>query len=97
LNAKVVMEALRDIHDQDGLTVICNLHTLDTARQYCDRIIGMREGRVVFDGKASQLSQEAAREIYGASDDFEESMTSTSIETNSITRSREKHREAAVA
>ena len=88
LNAKVVMDALRDIHDQDGLTVICNLHTLDTARQYCDRIIGMREGRVVFDGKASQLSQKAAREIYGANDDFEESTTSTSIETNSITHSR---------
>lgn len=79
LNAKIVMEALRDIHDRDGLTVICNLHTLDTARQYCDRIIGMRDGRLVFDGTAAELTTDAAREIYGATDEFEEAMTSTSI------------------
>ena len=79
LNAKIVMEALRDIHDRDGLTVVCNLHTLDTARQFCDRVIGMRAGRIVFDGPASDLSQSAAREIYGADESFEESMTSTSM------------------
>jgi len=79
LNAKIVMEALRDIHDRDGLTVICNLHTLDTARQYCDRIIGMRDGRLVFDGHAAELTIEKARDIYGASQDFEESLTSTEI------------------
>ena len=79
LNAKIVMEALRDIHDRDGLTVVCNLHTLDTARQFCDRVIGMRAGHIVFDGPASELSQAAAREIYGADESFEESMTSTSI------------------
>lgn len=81
LNAKIVMEALRDIHDKDGLTVVCNLHTLDTARQFCDRIIGMRQGKIVFDGPASQLSHAAAKEIYGASEDFEESMTSTSMDS----------------
>ena len=81
LNAKIVMESLRDIHDRDGLTVICNLHTLDTARQFCDRIIGMREGKVVFDGTASELTQGVARDIYGASEDFEESTTSTSIDS----------------
>ena len=32
--------------------VITNLHTLDTARRYCDRVIGMRDGRIVFDGTA---------------------------------------------
>lgn len=81
LNAKVVMESLRDIHDRDGLTVICNLHTLDTARQFCDRVIGMRDGKIVFDGASSDLTRAEARNIYGADDDFEESMTSTSIET----------------
>lgn len=79
LNAKVVMEALRDIHDRDGLTVICNLHTLDTARQYCDRILGMRDGHLVFDGTAADLTMDKAREIYGATRDFDESMTSTSM------------------
>ena len=37
MNAKLVMDALRDINRRDGITVLCNLHTLDTARAYCDR------------------------------------------------------------
>ena len=45
MNAQVVMDALRRIHEEDGRTVIANLHTLDTARRYCDRVIGMRDGR----------------------------------------------------
>ncbi|MFN3686493.1 phosphonate ABC transporter ATP-binding protein [Salinarimonas sp.] len=81
LNAKVVMDALRRINTEDGLTVVCNLHTLDTARAYCDRIIGMQGGRVVFDGPAHDLTDKAAREIYGAEADeaFAEGITSTSI------------------
>ena len=81
MNAQIVMEALRRIHDEDGRTVICNLHTLDTARRYCDRVIGMRDGRIVFDGKPDQLTTDVAREIYGAGSDFSEAATSTEIET----------------
>ena len=51
MNAKLVMDALRDINRRDGITVLCNLHTLDTARAYCDRIVGMAQGRIVFDGR----------------------------------------------
>lgn len=81
LNAKLVMDALRAINTEDGLTVICNLHTLDTARAYCDRIIGMQGGRVVFDGAAHELTDQAAREIYGAEAEeaFQEGLTSTSL------------------
>ena len=81
MNAQIVMEALRRIHDEDGRTVICNLHTLDTARRYCDRVIGMRDGRIVFDGTPAQLTTGAARDIYGAGADFSEAATSTEIET----------------
>ena len=79
MNAQIVMEALRRIHEEDGRMVICNLHTLDTARRYCDRVIGMRDGRVVFDGTPEQLTTGAARDIYGADDSFSESATSTEI------------------
>ncbi|MEL6808423.1 MAG: phosphonate ABC transporter ATP-binding protein [Pseudomonadota bacterium] len=81
MNAQIVMEALRRIHDEDGRTVICNLHTLDTARRYCDRVIGMRDGRIVFDGVPDQLTTGAARDIYGAGADFSEAATSTEIDT----------------
>ena len=81
MNAQTVMEALRRIHEEDGRTVIANLHTLDTARRYCDRVIGMRDGRIVFDGLPEQLTTGVAREVYGAGDDFSEAATSTEIET----------------
>ncbi|MBY6004516.1 phosphonate ABC transporter ATP-binding protein [Salipiger bermudensis] len=79
MNAQVVMEALRRIHDEDGRMVIANLHTLDTARRYCDRVIGMRDGRIVFDGTPDQLTTGVARDIYGAGADFSEDATSTEI------------------
>ena len=81
MNAQIVMDALRRIHDEDGRMVICNLHTLDTARRYCDRVIGMRLGRVVFDGTPGQLTTGVARDIYGADASFSESSTSTAIES----------------
>ena len=79
LNAKVVMDALRDINEREGITVICNLHTLDTARSYCQRIIGMAAGKVVFDGRPEDLTRDAVSLIYGAEGALDESMTSTTI------------------
>ncbi|PHQ84567.1 MAG: phosphonate ABC transporter ATP-binding protein [Thalassobium sp.] len=81
MNAQVVMQSLRDIHEEDGRMVIANLHTLDTARRYCDRVIGMRDGRIVFDGTPAQLTTGVARDIYEAGADFSEAATSTEIET----------------
>lgn len=81
-NAQVVMDSLKSINENDGITVVTNLHTLDTARNYCERVIGMQGGRVVFDGSPSELTENAAREIYGADgldEAFSEAMTSTSI------------------
>ena len=79
LSAEIVMKSLREIHERDKLTVICNLHTLDTARTYCDRVIGMRQGKLVYDGPASGLSAPVVRDIYGAEQDIDESTTSTSL------------------
>lgn len=83
LNARLVMEALHQINREENITVICNLHTLDTARTYCDRVIGMRDGEKVFDDNPTALTDEIAREIYGAEAEeaFEGAITSTSLET----------------
>ncbi|MEQ8398518.1 phosphonate ABC transporter ATP-binding protein [Thalassobaculum sp.] len=81
-NATIVMDALRTINREEGITVVCNLHTLDTARAYCDRIVGMFKGAVVFDGSPSELTVDAARAIYGVDgidEALAESVTSTSI------------------
>ncbi|KKB84152.1 phosphonate ABC transporter ATP-binding protein [Devosia limi DSM 17137] len=85
-NAQIVMDSLRDIN-ADGITVITNLHTLDTARAYCERIVGMAAGKVVFDGTPDELTTDVARTIYGADglkEAFSEALTSTSISPLSI-------------
>jgi phosphonate transport system ATP-binding protein len=69
MNARLVMDALRDINRRDGITVLCNLHTLDIARAYCGRIIGMSEGRIVFDGSPEALDDATAQAIYGTDHD----------------------------
>jgi phosphonate transport system ATP-binding protein len=64
-NTKVVMDALQRINREFGITIICNLHSLDLARGYCDRLVGMAQGRVVFDDTPGRLTEEVARELYG--------------------------------
>ena len=82
-NAQIVMEALKKINKDEGITVICNLHTLDTAKKYCDRVVGMKLGKIIFDGHPSELTDEQARDIYmsGAEEDeeFSAAITSTTI------------------
>jgi phosphonate transport system ATP-binding protein len=64
-NTKIVMNALKRINREFGITVLCNLHSLDLARAYCDRLVGMAQGRVVFDGVPQQLTDAVSRELYG--------------------------------
>jgi phosphonate transport system ATP-binding protein len=68
-NTKVVMDALQRINRDFGITVICNLHSLELARGYCGRLIGMAGGRVVFDGTPEQLTELEARRLYGLESD----------------------------
>jgi phosphonate transport system ATP-binding protein len=80
-SASIVMDALRRINREDGLTVVCNLHTLDTARTYCDRVVGMLHGRVVFDGSPRALDDATVKRIYGveAEEALSETVTSTEL------------------
>ena len=64
-SAHRVMETLMKIHREDGITVVASLHHLTTARNCCDRIIGMAEGRVVFDGAPADLTADRICMIYG--------------------------------
>jgi len=63
-NAEQVMGALRAINRDRGLTVICNLHNVGHARTYCDRIVGLRAGSLVFDGTPQKLTPEIAASLY---------------------------------
>ena len=63
-NAKRVMDDMMKINREDGITVICNLHSLDVAKKYFDRLIGLSYGKVVFDGEPDDLTDEISKELY---------------------------------
>ena len=50
---------------ESGITVMCNLHSLDLAREYCTRLIGMKAGRIVFDGTPEELTEDIVIDLYG--------------------------------
>ncbi|MEK4513296.1 phosphonate ABC transporter ATP-binding protein [Paenibacillus anaericanus] len=65
LTTKQVMDDLKRINQELGITTIVNLHFIDLARQYATRIIGLRAGEVVFDGPVEQATDDVFAEIYG--------------------------------
>jgi phosphonate transport system ATP-binding protein len=65
MNGALVMDTLRRIASSAGLTVISTLHHVEYARRYADRVLGLRAGRLVFDGPARDLTDAAVREIFG--------------------------------
>ncbi len=66
-SAHAVMGDLRRINTELGITVLTNLHLLDLAREYGTRMIGLRAGKVVYDGPAATASDAVFEEIYGRS------------------------------
>ncbi len=64
VSSEEIMTLLRDICDRDGITVVVNLHQVELARRFADRIIGMNSGRIVFDGSPEQMTQTVLRTIY---------------------------------
>ena len=63
-NAEQIMQILHDINRQENKLVLVNLHSVDMARRFCDRIIGLRLGQVVFDGPVDALDDRAVAAIY---------------------------------
>lgn len=64
VSSEEIMTLLRDICDRDGITVVVNLHQVELARRFADRIIGMNSGRIVFDGSPEHMTQTVLRTIY---------------------------------
>ncbi|MCP1311081.1 phosphonate ABC transporter ATP-binding protein [Paenibacillus tyrfis] len=65
LTTRQVMDDLKRINQELGITTVVNLHFIDLAREYATRIIGLRAGEVVFDGPVSEATDEAFSGIYG--------------------------------
>ncbi|EEM21385.1 Phosphonates import ATP-binding protein phnC [Bacillus thuringiensis serovar tochigiensis BGSC 4Y1] len=65
LTTKQVLDDLKKINEDFGITTIVNLHSIDLARQYATRIIGLHAGVIVFDGLVEEATDEKFAEIYG--------------------------------
>lgn len=64
-SSRKVMEILARINREDGSTVVVSLHQVDMAMRYCQRVIALHQGQVVFDGPAASLTPALLRELYG--------------------------------
>jgi phosphonate transport system ATP-binding protein len=64
-NTRLVMDTLQWINAERGITVICNLHSLEIARRYATRAVALRDGRLIFDGRPDALDDATLAEIYG--------------------------------
>lgn len=67
-SARQVMDLLRSINEDDGIAVIANLHFLDTVRDYAGRVVGLKAGKLIFDGLPTDLDSETTQRIYGQED-----------------------------
>ena len=63
-----IMQLLTDIARQRGIPVIINMHDVELAKRFADRVIGMAGGSVVFDGPPDRLSDDVLKTIYGGED-----------------------------
>ncbi len=64
LTTKAVMDTLQRLNREDGITVIVNLHSVALARQYADRIIGLRAGQLVYDRPIADVTEADLNRIY---------------------------------
>ncbi|VAW06679.1 ABC transporter, ATP-binding protein (cluster 12, methionine/phosphonates) [hydrothermal vent metagenome] len=65
VTSHIVMRDLKKINEDLGITTLINLHFLDLARQYGQRLIGLRAGKLVYDGNINDVNDEIFRQIYG--------------------------------
>lgn len=75
VSARKVMELLVELNKRDGMGVIVTLHQVDYAIRYCDRVIALQGGKIVYDGPSTGLDQQRLIEIYGP--EFEDAFWET--------------------
>ena len=63
--AHSILQYLEQLNRQDGITVICSLHFLDLVHRYATRVIGLKDGELVFEGVPTQLTRQRFKEVYG--------------------------------
>jgi phosphonate transport system ATP-binding protein len=80
-SSRCVMDLLSEINRKDGITILVSLHQVDFALNYCPHIIGLKNGKIVYDGPSSQISESLLNEIYKTGS-FSGNNTRSSVQEN---------------
>lgn len=76
--SRTVLNYLKQASEDLGITVICNLHQVDYAKEFAERIVGVSAGRIVFDGPPDQLTDDILQKIYPDGDEEDSEMEESS-------------------
>lgn len=80
-----VMDLLTQLNRERGMTLLISLHHVGLARRYCDRVIALRDGALVFDGPTAHLTPTFVRELYGSAvDELEHDQTPSEIRPQTV-------------
>ena len=62
--SRVILDILKEVCREDGITALVSLHTLDLTKEYADRIVGLNQGQILFDGPTKDLTTPVVEKIY---------------------------------
>ena len=63
-SSNLILSLLKQINQEFGTTILCNLHQVDLAKKYSDRVIGLIDGKIIFDEKSSNINEAYLKKIY---------------------------------
>ncbi|MDA7831814.1 phosphonate ABC transporter ATP-binding protein [Candidatus Pelagibacter sp.] len=63
-SSNIILSLLKKINQEFGTTILCNLHQVDLAKKYSDRVIGLIDGKIIFDEKSSNINEAYLKKIY---------------------------------
>jgi phosphonate transport system ATP-binding protein len=63
-SSNLILSLLKKINQQFGTTILCNLHQVDLAKKYSDRVVGLIDGKIIFDEKSNNINEAYLEKIY---------------------------------
>ena len=63
-SSNLILSLLKKINQEFGTTILCNLHQVDLAKKYSDRVVGLMDGRIIFDEKSVNINEAYLKKIY---------------------------------